>query len=114
MRGATSVAVALLCAGSLTACGGDDYCDTLQGYDDDAGLQNTNFRTQQGLETVRDVFEDLSESAPSELGDDYAAVLAGVRAAVEGSEQDIDRAAVQEGYQAIAADAQERCDVAMG
>lgn len=111
---AAAVTIAVLSTGSLTACGGDEYCSKLQDYDDDTGLAQANFRTQAGLKTLYDVFVDLGKSAPDGLADDYKLVVEGVRATKEGRADELDRDAVAAAYAAISDDARDRCDVDMG
>jgi hypothetical protein len=112
-RLAATVTVAIVSTGSLTACGGDEYCGKLQDYDKDTGLAQANFRTRTGLEKLYDVFVDLGKSAPDGLADDYKLVTEGVRATKDGRAE-IDRKAVAAAYSAISDDARDRCDVDMG
>lgn len=113
-RLAMAVTVALVSTGSLTACGGDEYCGKLQDYDNDTGLAQANFRTQAGLDKLYDVFVDLGKSAPGGLADEYTLVVQGVRATKDGRADELDRDAVAAAYSAISDDARDRCDVDMG
>ncbi len=113
-RLAAAVTVALLSTGSLTACGGDEYCGKLQDYDNDTGLAQANFRNDAGLKKLHDVFVDLGKSAPDDLDDDYTLVIEGVRATRDGRADELDREAVASAYAAISDDARDRCDVDMG
>ncbi len=113
-RLAAAVTVAIVGAGSLTACGGDEYCGKLQDYDDDTELAQANFRSQAGLQELHDVFVDLGKSAPDGLDDEYTLVIEGVRATKDGRADELDREAVASAYSAISDDARDRCDVDMG
>lgn len=113
-RIASLTSVAILAVGTLTACGGgDSYCDKLKAYDEDEGLADVDFQTEEGQQKLIDVMEDLESEAPSELKDDYKLVIDGFTSLSEGNPEDIDPK-FQDAFTNIGKDAQENCDVDMG
>lgn len=114
-RLASLLAVSVLCVGSLSACtGGDDYCDKLEDYDQDASLADADFTTEEGQEKVIDVLADLKGSAPSDLEAEYDNVISGLEAFRDGKAADVDQEQLQADYEAISTNAQDECDVDMG
>ncbi len=85
-RIASLAAVAIMATGSLSACGGDDYCDKLKEYKSDKALENADENTEEGQQQLLDTFEDLESSAPDELKDDYALLIDAFKAFIEGEQ----------------------------
>ncbi len=114
-RMASLAAVAIMAAGTLTACsGGGGYCDKLKDYDADETLADADFTSEEGQQKLIDVFNDLKGSAPSDLEDDYETVASGLEAQKSGDVADVDPKKLQAAFEAISKDAADNCDVDMG
>ncbi len=113
-RMASLAAVAIMAAGTLTACsGGGGYCDKLKDYDQDADIADIDFNTEDGQQKLIDVMEDLESEAPDELKDDYQVVIDGFTSLRDGKPEDIDPK-FQDAFTQIGQDAEKNCDVDMG
>lgn len=116
-RLASMLAISVLSVGSLSACsGGSDYCDKLKDYDADESLAEADFASEEGQQQLIDVFNDLKDSAPSDLEDDYETVASGLETQLSGDPADVDPQQLQElqaAFEAISKDAEENCDVDM-
>ncbi len=114
-RIASLAAVAIMGAGTLTACGGgDSYCDKLKDYDQDEGLADLDFQTEEGQQKLIDVLEDLESDAPSDLKDDYQVVIDGFTAIRDGKPEDVDQTKFTDAFTKIGEDSQDNCDIDMG
>ncbi|MBA3232961.1 MAG: hypothetical protein H0T17_03285 [Propionibacteriales bacterium] len=113
-RLASLVAILVLSVGSLTSCSGDEYCGKLKDYDKDESLRNANATTTEGQRRIVAVLDDLKDSAPSELEDEYATVVSGLNSVMDGKPEDVDQRKLQDAYTAISKDAKDSCDVDMG
>ncbi|MGW7686156.1 hypothetical protein ACWGID_35765 [Kribbella sp. NPDC054772] len=70
---AALAAVVTMSVGTLTACSGGNYCDSLKGYVDSA--KGVDIKDSDQVGKMLDSMKKVSKSAPDDLKDDWKAVI---------------------------------------
>lgn len=100
---ASFVAAALLGASLLTSCGGGDYCGALEELND----------VEPGSDEERELIENAADAAPGDVEEEWELVVEASEADPEDPEAIAAAFEALGAYVAIAAHAQEECDVSV-